>query len=281
MDKARSGVHPVEARKQKQLAEQKAATEQAYTLDKLIEQFIKKHHRNSRPSTIYECRRLGKRALPFIGGKPVKQITKADILAMINDLADTRVNKWRGEDKSPALSEASGVLRHLRTAFRWAVDHDLIERDPTQGVRDPMGGKRERERVLSESEIIALWRVCDEIGYPYGPIVQLLILTGQREREIGDMSWHELGDLEKRILSLPSTRTKNHRAHDVHLFDLALEIIGRVPKFTDGAGFLFSVDGTKPVESYADAKEKIDRRMTELLGDVEPWVFHDLSSHAP
>ena len=212
-----------------------------------------------------------------IGAHPVRMITKAHILAMVNELADTRLHKWRGNDKGGSLSEASGVLRHLRSFFRWAVDMDLIAIDPTLGVRDPSVSKRERERerVLSEAEIIALWRVCESIRYPFGPIVQLLLLTGQRVREVGDMTWREL-DLERRIWSLPSARAKNHRAHDIHLSDLALEIINQLPRFVGEHDFVFSVSGKKPVQSYSDAKTKIDKRLAELLGDVAPWVFHDL-----
>ncbi len=135
-------------------------------------------------------------------------MTKADILAMVNDLAEKRINKWRGNSTGGALSEASGALRHLRPMFRWAVDEDLIERDPTAGVRDPAGKtKRERERVLSAAELQALWQVSDEIGYPFGPIIQLLILTGQRLREVSDLSWREIS-LERRVWTLPSERPK-------------------------------------------------------------------------
>jgi integrase len=198
---------------------------------------------------------------------------------MMNDLAGTRQNVWRG-NTGPALAEASGVVRHLRAMFKWAVDEDLITADPTQGVRDPRGkngkSKSERERVLSEDEIKALWRICDDdLKFPFGPLVQLLLLTGQREREIGNMTWPEL-DLDRRVLSLPSTRTKNGRAHSVHLSDLTLEEIGKLPRFGDAKGYVFSLNGTKPVESYSDAKVRIDKRLAELLPDTEPWTFHDL-----
>ena len=86
------------------------------------------------------------------------EIAKSDILALINDLSETRLNTWRG-NRGPALAEASGVLRHLRTCFRWAVDNDLIERDPTQGVRSPIG-KGERERVLTEEVLTRAFHSC-------------------------------------------------------------------------------------------------------------------------
>jgi hypothetical protein len=54
-------------------------------------------------------------------------------------------------------------------------------------------------------------------------------------QEVGDLPWHEF-DLDKRVWSLPSKRAKNGHAGDVHLSDLAIEIIGRLPRFV---GFVF------------------------------------------
>jgi hypothetical protein len=59
----------------------------------------------------------------------------------------------------------------------------------------------------------------------------------------------------------------------VHLSDLAIEIIGRLPRF---AGFVFSVTGEQPVEAYSDAKTAIDKRLAAILPGMEPWVMHDL-----
>ncbi len=110
---------PIE-RKQKLEAEQIAAAESTYKLEQLIEDFIRKHDRDSRASTVYEVRRLCRRALPYVGAIPIKQIAKADILKMTNDLAETRRHRWRGNSTGGALSEASGTLKHLRTCFQWA-----------------------------------------------------------------------------------------------------------------------------------------------------------------
>lgn len=272
-EQARLGINPVASRKQPAIAEAPP-----YTLATLVDEFIHRHHgrRGSREKTVYEAKRLLKRALDHLGDKPVAAITKGDILALVNDLADTRINKWRGNSKGGSLTEAAGVLRHLRTAFKWAVDENLVDADPTAGVRNPMVGRCERERVLSAAEIKALWQVCDEVGYPYGPILQLLFLTGARKREIGEMPWREL-DRDNRVWHLPGPRAKNGRAHDIHLSDLALEIIGRLPKRPDG-DFVFSVTGAQPVRggSYSFAKAQIDRRLAAILGPVEGWVMHDL-----
>jgi integrase len=94
----------------------------------------------------------------------------------------------------------------------------------------------------------------------------VLLLTGQRVREVGDMTWREL-DLERRISSLPSARAKNHRAYDIHLSELAMEVINRLARFVGDNDFVFSVSGNRPVQAYSDAKVKIDKRLAELLGN--------------
>jgi integrase len=63
-----------------------------------------------------------------------------------------------------------------------------------------------------------------------------MLLTAQRRSEVGGMRWQEL-DLDKRVWSIPAVRTKNGKAHDVALSDLAFSIIDKgVPRFEAPAG---------------------------------------------
>jgi hypothetical protein len=107
----------------------------------------------SRPSTIYAVRRLCRRALPYLGGHPVRMITKTHILMMVNDLAETRLNKWRGNSSGGALSEASGVLRHLRSLFRWAVDEDLSDRRRSHRFLERLGGRIMKFGTIGAGEV--------------------------------------------------------------------------------------------------------------------------------
>ena len=54
------------------------------------------------------------------------------------------------------------------------------------------------------------------MGYPYGPLIRLLILTGQREREVADMVWTEV-DFDRALWTIPATRMKGARAHEIPL----------------------------------------------------------------
>ena len=73
-----------------------------------------------------------------------------------------------------------------------------------------------REWVLSDAEVAKVWLPAGEASAPFGPIIRLLILTGQRRGEVAGMAWREVSD-DLTIWSLPAERTKNGPAHNVPL----------------------------------------------------------------
>ena len=95
----------------------------------------------------------------------------------------------------------------------------------TNKATDPEDTKR--DRVLSHHELRTIWRNLGE-GH-FADIVRLLMLTGQRRDEIADLRWSEI-DFSKRVISLPASRTKNKRAHDIPLSKTALAILRRQPE---------------------------------------------------
>jgi Phage integrase family len=95
---------------------------------------------------------------------------------------------------------------------------------------------------------------------------KLLLLTAQRRDEVGGARWPEI-DLDKRLWTIPRERAKNDWAHEVHLSELALEILSELPKISrsraDGAGsepspYLFTTSGERPVSGFSKAKERLD-----------------------
>ena len=108
-----------------------------------------------------------------------------------------------------------------------------------------------------------------KIGGPYGGIVEILALTGQRREEVAECPWDEL-DLDGQIWTLPKSRTKNDKAHLVHLSDQSVAILKRVKK-EKKEPFVFSVYGTKPFQGFSEAK----RELNKICG-VKDWRLHDL-----
>ncbi|WP_288037491.1 site-specific integrase [Acidiphilium sp.] len=181
---------------------------------------------------------------------------------------------------------AHNAFSNLRRLFNWAIGtHEFgLTHSPMERLRprDLIGAREARERILTNDELRAIWSVCtpegkpnakrktDQIGFPYGPLVQMLILTGQRRDEVAHMRWSEI-DMDQRIWTIPAGRMKGGRTHVVPLAPEALAILAKLPRFTAG-DYVFSTDGgVKPVNGFSKAKARLD----EMSG-VTGWVLHDL-----
>lgn len=201
--------------------------------------------------------------------RPVRNIGPADIRVVVDEAIKRSVPGLERRREGPR-AEATGRALHARLSafFRWCVDDMRIETNPCSKLRRPAPSKS-RERVMSDAELVAVWKACDGLVPQYGGLVRLLIVSGARLREIGYMRWSELnGDLS--LWSLPATRAKNGRDHLVPLPPLARDIINSVPRVSDV--FVLSLGGDKALESYARLKRQLDG----LARVSEPWTLHDL-----
>jgi integrase len=284
MVRAREGVNPVVKRRAEKAAAAQAAAEaeiKGVTFAETAERFLHDHiERNSAPKYAREVRRiLCHDVLPVWGDRPIRDITKHDVNDLLDAKADRRERTRKGTRDGAAV-QANRTLTRLRTLFRWAADMDLIDADPTAGVRQRVKEKA-RDRALDDDEIKLFWGAAGKLGWPFGPLFKLLLLTAQRRDEVGGMRRPEL-DLDQRtIWTIPRERAKSDRAHIVHLSAPAVEIIEALPH--TGA-LLFSATGLTPASGYSRAKIRIDKLMTaalrEATGDPEaeitPWILHDL-----
>ena len=191
------------------------------------------------------------------GTRAIKEITKQDVMAVIDGIM--------AEGNHASANKALAVVRKL---FNWAVERGLLDQSPCAGINAPARSTK-RDRVLSDDEFIAIWRAAIEMGYPFGSIVQLLLLTGQRREEVAGLRWSEL-DLTKAIWSLGALRTKSNRAHVVPLPPLTVSILSKLPRFN--GDLMFPARGSQnPVSGFAKWKDEIDGRC-----HVKGWRLHDL-----
>jgi len=123
--------------------------------------------------------------------------------------------------------------------------------------------------------------------YPIGPLLRMLLMTGQRKSEVAEAQWREF-DLDKKLWTVPSERFKSGSTHTVPLSDDMMALLKTLPKWK--GDFLFSSTGGKtPVNGSSKAKERLDTRMLLTLkamarkrGDdprsvlLESFVIHDL-----
>jgi integrase len=251
-------------------------------VERVAETFIKRHVKLSGKvgeGWGAEVERLFKiEILPRIGAKRIGDVKKNDVLAILDAIVD------RG---SPITGNRCFAV--LRKFFNWACDaRGLIVVSPCKGIEAP-AAETSRDRVLEDDEIRLAWRAFDAVGWPFGPIGKLLLLTGARRSEIAEASWQEI-DLAAKTLTLPGSRTKNGKPHEIPLSDAAVEVITALPRIEGKAALLFSTTGATPVSGFSRSREVIERAMVAELrkaaierGDdpekVEarkPWTLHDL-----
>lgn len=190
-------------------------------------------------------------------GRKLNAITKNDINKIVDGIMDSGTGV-----------QANRLLAYLRRFFNWCVERDYLKSNPTTGIPKPFK-ERSRDRVLSAEEIQAVYDASSQLGYPFGPLFQLLTLTGQRRDEVGEATWDEI-DIESATWTIGSGRAKNGLGHVVHLSNQALELLSTLPRF-DGQNFLFSTNQVRPVSGFSKAKKRLDR-----LSNVDGWTLHDL-----
>ena len=142
----------------------------------------------------------------------------------------------------------------------WAVSRGILDRSPCDGI-DPPSTEMSRDRVLDSDELRLVWRAAEDIGFPFGPIVKLLILTAQGRGEVGGMEWE---DLEKGIWTIPARRSKNGRAHVLPLSPQAIGILKALPRFA-GSKFVFSPGDAAP-SGFSRAKTRTDKLIATMNG---------------
>ncbi len=202
---------------------------------------------------------------PVIGKKPLPRVSRPDIVAVLDNMPEHQVANRRN------------VFAVMRRLFRWAVSRGDIERSPMEGMEAPPP-VRPRDRWLQDDELRHIWEAAPDCYLCFGPIVRLLIATGQRREEVSGIHWQEV-DRKDRFWTLPGSRTKNNEPNAIPLNDLAVAELdrqagganwpkkGRVFATSSGAGFT----------GYANGKKKLDGLIEQKLGEpLQPWRLHDL-----
>lgn len=150
------------------------------TYGELVETYTEKHLKmNARSWRNIRSGLLGRRMAPFMK-RTVASITRREII----DLCDAIVAGGRPQ-------AAVNHLRFLKMLFNWAAGRDLIVNNPCTGVKPP-ARTVERDRVLSDAELGAVWRASFQLQSPYGEMYRMFLLTGQRRSEVATMRWSEV-----------------------------------------------------------------------------------------
>lgn len=217
--------------------------------------FLEDCETKNKPNTVsYYRKRLD--AHFKLGNRKLSDINRQDIQNRIRNI-------------KTSSSEQHHAFVAIRTIMNWAVREEYLENTPVGNVKGYKPAKA-RERVLSKAELKEVFQQATRSPYPYGNIVQFIILTGLRRTECSLLMWDWIDLIERQII-IPSEVTKNGKTHILPIGDLLREAIQRTPKMNE---YLFpSQYGKSHVfNGWGKAKQRFD----EGLRDVEPYTLHDL-----
>jgi len=259
LDQVRSGIDPGALRKQ---ARQDVVPDIG-SIDALARDYLRQHiEANCSAGTYRNAKRmLEVDVLKPWRGRSLSSISKRDVIALIDRIAE----------RAPV--HANRVLARVKAMFAWAVDKDRIPDSPSDGVKPP-SKEKSRDRWLSDSEIVWFWRACDQIGYPFGPLFQTLLMTAQRLTETASMEWSEL-DLEAGLWVIPRHKAKSDRTHEVQLAEPVIALLRAQPQL---GAFVFTGKTGHHVTGFTHGKTLLDAAIAAIAGDVkvEKFILHDL-----
>jgi integrase len=190
---------------------------------------------------------------PKIGALPVKGITSAHILDVLNAAA-----------KNNGLTVAAEAKRAMSGVFELAISTLRAEVDPVYIVRKAIpANKTQHKRPLGTDEIGQLMRDVEGHGGRHETIAafRLMWLTLCRPSEAVEAQWDEF-DLDAAIWRIPAERMKKRKEHTIPLPSQAVDLLRALQGITGQRTHVFPGrdDRQKPM-----SPESL-RQMLNVLG---------------
>lgn len=175
--------------------------------------------------------RLENDVFPWLGSRPIADITAKELLATVNRIVD------RG-----ATESAHRVLQNCGQVFRYAIATGRAERNPAADLRGALPAVKQTHlaAITDPNAIGALLRSID--GYQGSFVtkcaLKLAPLLFVRPGELRQAEWSEF-DLDKAQWNLPAEKMKMREPHLVPLAPQALDILRELHALTGRGRYLF------------------------------------------
>jgi integrase len=250
------GIDTAAERKVQAAADRAAAERERLTLAALVDSWQQLHLTQRRARYTREAVRALRHAFPRQWDRPAEELGRPAVVRVLDAIA-----------KSGRTSIASRTAAYGRACFQWGLKRGTVAANPFSAL-PAIGEKPKRDRVLSDDELSAVWRAASVMPLPFGGIVRLLILTGQRREEVAGIAWAELSD-DFSIWTIAANRTKNGVPHVVPLAEPARALLRALPRAGD-----LVMPGDRPpspFSGWSKAKTRLD-----TTSGIADWVLHDL-----
>ncbi|MCB4861130.1 integrase family protein [Sphingobium sp. PNB] len=287
LQRRRQGIDPFAERQRNQAAEaaerEKAAleSEQArrFQFDTFCEEFVEEYAKKNQPRSWD----LTQRALLDMG----KQLAKQEGKVRVDTLQREQIERALGVLAVRSPSAGIAARKAIRKLYTWANDKTILNWHPARALDAP-AKENVRNRVLSAAELKAVWQGAQALGYPFGDLYCLIMLTGLRLREAAEALWGEYASAHE-VLIIPAARMKRKPNDDRGAFLMPLNIsalalletlreeIAGEDEMPPSDRPIFMGSRKKAVSGFSAAKVALDEKIKEVTGLTLPrWTAHDL-----
>lgn len=208
---------------------------------------------------------------------PVSRINKKIIQAVIESF-----------EEDGKYTAARRNVTYLKTFFMWCQKSKQGYLSPgplpTDEIELEEPDDNNRDRWLSEQEILLYWEATERLESPYKSFHRLLLLTGQRRDEVRNMARDEVsqqvighGNGQLDVTAWVLKNNKSKREHLTPLNELALKELEASPE----GKYYFSLSGKAPFTTVHKSKQLITDLMEAIatekgLRKPEAWTIHDI-----
>jgi integrase len=221
----------------------------AGTFQAICEDYLR---RSTLRTTDWRKRQLERLVYPAIGAKRIDEVRRSDIVHLLDRIEE--------ENGGPMADHALAIIRRV---LNWYASRSDEFRSPiVRGMARTKPKERARERVLTDDELRAIWKVAET--EPFGCFLQFILLTAARRNEAAHARRSEITGADWII---PGARYKTKKDHLVPLSAMALATL------PEGDGeFVFTRDGATPLNG-----SNFKAGFNKVLGSPLPrWTLHDL-----
>ncbi len=214
--------------------------------------------------------RMKRNFFPFIGAKPIDEVTAPEILALLRKV------EARG-----TISSAHDLKHACSGVMRYAIATGRAERDPTADLRGALTPNRKKHRpALTAPE--AVGNLMHAIYNYQGSLVvrsalQLLAFTFCRSTEIRNAEWKEF-DFEDKLWRIPAERMKMKRDHLVPLSKQAIAVLEKLRMYSGKGQYVFPCYRSETVSFGKTALQRAIRVMGFERDEMCPHGFRSMAS---
>jgi integrase len=230
------------------------STTKAETFQAIAEDYFRREGNGLR-STAHRQSALRRLVYPSLGGRPIGDIRRSDIIRLLDQVED---------DSGPTA--ADNALAVIGRVMNWYASRSDDFRSPiVRGMARTKPKERARDRILTDEELRAVWRQAEANGV-FGAFIRFSLLTAARRSEASGMAWTELDGAD---WMLPAARNKTKVDLVRPLSKAALAVLGELGG--PGTPYVFSFDGKGPITGFSEAKRTFDKSVP-----LPRWTLHDL-----